>query len=80
MSPKRITLSTSGIPKMIQKMADDQVKFGLAVSLHSARQEVREKIMPFATKFPLQDLKDALLHCTARSKSKLPLNMLFGKG
>lgn len=43
MSPRRITLSTSGIPKMIKKMADDKVKFDLAVSLHSARQEVREK-------------------------------------
>ena len=37
MSPSRITVSTSGIPKMIMKMADDQVRFGLAVSLHSAR-------------------------------------------
>ncbi|HMB99691.1 MAG TPA: 23S rRNA (adenine(2503)-C(2))-methyltransferase RlmN, partial [Flavobacteriaceae bacterium] len=36
MSPKRITLSTSGVPKMIKKMADDEVKFNLAVSLHSA--------------------------------------------
>ena len=53
MSPKRITVSTSGIPKMIRKMANDGVKFRLAVSLHSARQEVRKKIMPFATKFPL---------------------------
>ena len=37
-SPSRITVSTSGIPKMIIKMADDGVKFSLAVSLHSARQ------------------------------------------
>jgi 23S rRNA (adenine2503-C2)-methyltransferase len=36
MSPKRITLSTSGVPKMIRKMADDEVKFNLAVSLHYA--------------------------------------------
>jgi len=41
MSPKRITLSTSGVPKMIKKMADDEVKFNLAVSLHSALDEVR---------------------------------------
>ena len=41
MSPSRITVSTSGIPKMIKKMADDQVRFGLAVSLHSARQPLR---------------------------------------
>ena len=47
---------------MIRKMADEGVKFGLAVSLHSARQEVREKIMPFATKFPLDELLESLQH------------------
>ena len=60
MSPSRITISTSGIPKMIMKLADENVKFGLAVSLHSARQEVREQLMPFAKKFPLTDLVDSL--------------------
>jgi 23S rRNA (adenine2503-C2)-methyltransferase len=44
MSPKRITVSTSGIPKMIMKMADDGVKFKLAVSLHSAIENVRNQI------------------------------------
>ena len=60
MSPSRITVSTSGIPKMIMKMADDQVRFGLAVSLHSARQELREQLMPFAEKFPLNDLAESI--------------------
>ena len=54
MSPKRITLSTSGLPKLIKKMADDQVQFNLAVSLHTAIQRTRETIMPFAQKFPNQ--------------------------
>jgi len=52
MSPKRITLSTSGVPKMIKKMADDSVKFKLAVSLHSAIDHVRTLIMPFNETFP----------------------------
>lgn len=60
MSPKRITLSTSGVPKMIKKLADDQVKFNLAVSLHSARNQVRTQIMPFNAKFPLEDLAESL--------------------
>ncbi len=42
MSPKRIVVSTSGIPKMIKKMADDKVKFKLAVSLHSAIEENKD--------------------------------------
>ncbi|MDB2701919.1 23S rRNA (adenine(2503)-C(2))-methyltransferase RlmN [Flavobacteriaceae bacterium] len=60
MSPKRITLSTSGLPKLIKKMADDGVQFNLAVSLHTAIQETREQIMPFAKNFPLLDLLDSL--------------------
>ena len=62
MSPKRITVSTSGVPKMIRKMADDDVRFHLAVSLHSAIQETREQIMPFAKSFTLDDLRDALIY------------------
>ena len=60
MSPKRITLSTSGVPKMIKKMADDEVKFNLAVSLHSAIDEIRTQIMPFNETFPLDDLRESL--------------------
>jgi len=60
MSPKRITVSTSGVPKIIKKMADDEVKFNLAVSLHSAIDEVRTQIMPFNKNFPLDDLRESL--------------------
>ncbi len=60
MSSKRITVSTSGVPKMIKKMAEEEVKFNLAVSLHSAIDEVRTAIMPFNTTFPLKDLKESL--------------------
>jgi 23S rRNA (adenine2503-C2)-methyltransferase len=62
MSSKRITVSTSGIPKIIKKMADDQVKFNLAVSLHSAIDSVRTSIMPFNETFPLKDLGDSLVY------------------
>lgn len=60
MSPKRITVSTSGVPKMIEKLADEDLRVNLAVSLHSAREEVRNVIMPFSVKFPLTDLMDSL--------------------
>jgi len=62
MSPKRITLSTSGVPKMIKKLADDQVKFNLALSLHSAIDEIRSSIMPFNEQFPVADIKEALIY------------------
>lgn len=80
MSPRRITLSTSGIPKMIRKMADDQVKFGLAVSLHSARQEVREKIMPFANKFQLTELTEALTHWYTYTKKQITFEYVVWEG
>ena len=62
MSSKRITVSTSGVPKMIKKMADDEVKFNLAVSLHSAVDSVRTSIMPFNETFSLKDLGDSLVY------------------
>ena len=71
MSPKRITVSTSGVPKMIKKMADDEVKFNLAVSLHSAIDEVRTSIMPFNETFPLEDLREALQYWYKKTKNRI---------
>ena len=80
MSPKRITLSTSGLPKLIRKMADDQVQFHLAVSLHSALQSTRESIMPFAQKFPLTDLLSALQHWYVQTKRQVTFEYVVWKG
>ena len=55
-SQKRIVVSTSGIPKMIKKLADENLKVNLALSLHSAIEVTRNKIMPFSSKFPLDDI------------------------
>lgn len=71
MSPKRITVSTSGVPKMIKKLADDDVKFHLAVSLHSAIQEKREQIMPFAKSFTLPDLREALEYWYEKTRRRI---------
>jgi 23S rRNA (adenine2503-C2)-methyltransferase len=80
MSPKRITLSTSGVPKMIRKMADDEIKFNLAVSLHSAIDEVRTKIMPFNATFPLKDLKESLEYWYAKTKRKITYEYVVWDG
>lgn len=60
MSPKRITVSTAGIAKMIQKLADDGVKFNLALSLHAADDAKRNEIMPINEQNDLASLMDAL--------------------
>ncbi|PLB18854.1 23S rRNA (adenine(2503)-C(2))-methyltransferase RlmN [Mariniflexile rhizosphaerae] len=80
MSPKRITVSTSGVPKMIKKMADDAVKFNLAVSLHSAIDAVRTTIMPFNENFPLDDLREALEYWYAKTKRKISYEYVVWKG
>ena len=58
-SSKRITVSTAGVTKMIKKLADDMTKFNLAISLHSANNEIRSKLMPINKKIDLQDIKEA---------------------
>jgi 23S rRNA (adenine2503-C2)-methyltransferase len=80
MSPKRITVSTSGVSKMIKKMADDEVKFKLAVSLHSAIEEIRNEIMPFTKSFPLPELREALEYWYKKTKSKVTYEYVVWKG
>ncbi len=60
MSPSRITVSTSGIAKQIKQLADDKVKFNLALSLHAADNEKRSKMMPINDSNKLEDLVEAL--------------------
>jgi len=79
MSPKRITVSTSGIPKMIKKMADENIKVKLAVSLHSAIDEIRAKIMPFSENFPLIDLRESLEYWYKITKSKITYEYVVWK-
>jgi 23S rRNA (adenine2503-C2)-methyltransferase len=79
MSPKRITVSTSGVSKMIKKMADDEVKFKLAVSLHSAIEETRNQIMPFTKNFPLTELREALEYWYKKTKSKITYEYVVWK-
>jgi 23S rRNA (adenine2503-C2)-methyltransferase len=57
---RKITISTSGLPPQIRKLADEPEQFRLAVSLHGATDEVRGKIMPVNRKFPLKELSTAL--------------------
>ena len=80
MSPRRITVSTSGVPKMIRKMADDEVKFKLAVSLHSAIDAIRTTIMPFNATFTLSDLREALQYWYSKTKSRITYEYVVWEG
>lgn len=70
-SPKRITVSTAGIAKMIKKLADDGVKFNLALSLHAADDEKRNTIMPINESNSLDALKEALRYFYQKTKNEI---------
>lgn len=80
MASKRITLSTVGIAKMIMKMADDNVKFNLAVSLHSALNEKRSSIMPINETNSLEELGDSLRYWYEKTKKKVTYEYVIWKG
>jgi 23S rRNA (adenine2503-C2)-methyltransferase len=73
MSPQRITLSTSGITKMIKKLGDDGARFNLALSLHSANNEQRSKIMPINDTNSLEDLIEALNYFYDKTGTRVTL-------
>ncbi len=62
MSPRRITVSTAGVSKMIRQLGDDQVKFKLALSLHAANDKKRNEIMPINETNHIKALIEALNH------------------
>ena len=79
MSQKRIVVSTSGIPKMIKKLADENLKVNLALSLHSAIEETRNKIMPFSKKFSLEEIKNSLIYWYSKTKRKITFEYIVWK-
>src|SRR5690606_9280533 len=80
MSPRRITVSTSGIPKMIRMLADEDLRVKLALSLHSAIEEKRNEIMPFSDKFPLTDIMDALQYWYQKTGNTVTYEYCVWKG
>lgn len=71
MSPKRITVSTAGIAKMIKKLGDDGVKFNLALSLHAANDEKRNSIMAINEHNSLNILAEALQYFYQKTENKI---------
>ena len=71
MSPKRITVSTAGIAKMIRKLADDGVKFNLALSLHAADDKKRDEIMPINEQNNLAALMAAIEYFYRKTRNRI---------
>ncbi|MDP5122030.1 MAG: 23S rRNA (adenine(2503)-C(2))-methyltransferase RlmN [Spirosomaceae bacterium] len=79
-SPKRLTISTAGIAKMIKKLGDDEVKFNLALSLHAANDVKRNQIMPINESNSLDNLEEALNYFYAKTKNKITFEYIVFHG
>ncbi len=77
MSPRRITVSTAGVAKMIRQLGDDKVKFKLALSLHAANDTKRNEIMPINESNNLKALMDALNHFYKETKNEITLEYIL---
>jgi 23S rRNA (adenine2503-C2)-methyltransferase len=80
MSPKRITVSTAGISKMIKKLGDDEVRFNLALSLHAANDEKRNKIMDINESNNLDSLREALEYFYEKTNSRVTFEYIIFDG
>lgn len=80
MSPKRITLSTAGVSKMITKMGDDKVKFNLALSLHAADDKKRNEIMPINESNDLRSLMDSIYYYYKQTKNRVSYEYIAFQG
>lgn len=79
MSPKRITVSTAGIAKMIKKLGDDEVKFNLALSLHAANDKKRSQIMEINDSNNLEALAEALKYFHSKTGTRVTFEYIIFK-
>ncbi|MEO6847473.1 MAG: 23S rRNA (adenine(2503)-C(2))-methyltransferase RlmN [Chthoniobacterales bacterium] len=74
---RRITVSTSGLVPQIRKLADEPMQIRLAISLHGATDEVRDRIMPVNKKYPLQELLEACTYFSSKKKQKVTFEYIL---
>jgi len=78
-SPKRITVSTAGIAKMIKRLGDDEVKFNLALSLHAANDKKRSHIMEINDSNNLDALREALKYFHEKTDTRVTFEYIIFK-
>jgi 23S rRNA (adenine2503-C2)-methyltransferase len=77
MAQKRITVSTSGIVRGIKRIADEGMKFNLALSLHAATNEKRNKIMDINQSNPLEEVMEALNYFYEKTGNKITFEYIL---
>jgi 23S rRNA (adenine2503-C2)-methyltransferase len=79
MSPRRITVSTAGVAKMIRQLGDDDVHFKLALSLHAATDAKRNEIMGINESNNLKSLIDALNYFYKKTRNEITFEYILFK-
>ncbi len=79
MSPRRITVSTAGVAKMIRQLGDDEVRFKLALSLHAATDAKRSEVMPINDSNNIAALVDSLNHFYRKTREKVTFEYILFK-
>jgi 23S rRNA (adenine2503-C2)-methyltransferase len=77
MSPRRITVSTAGVAKMIKQLGDDKVRFNLALSLHAANDVKRNEIMPINENNNIKALIEALNYFYKETGNEITLEYIL---
>lgn len=80
LSPKRITVSTVGLTKQIKQLADNDEPFNLAISLHAASDDKRDKIMPINGSMNLESLEEAVRYYHRKTERPLTYEYLLFDG
>jgi 23S rRNA (adenine2503-C2)-methyltransferase len=80
LSPRRITLSTSGIIPKIEELGREPVRPKLAISLNASTEEQRRELMPITRKYHLKDLLEACRFYPLRPWERLTFEYVLLKG
>lgn len=79
MSPQRITVSTAGIAKMIKQLGDDNIRFNLAISLHTANNNKRNEIMPINKQNSITDLIETIKYFHKKTNHRITFEYILFK-
>ena len=80
MSPRRITLSTVGLPNRIRRLTEEGLALVLAISLHAPDEETRKRIIPTAHAYPLADIIASLHDWQSRTQRRITIEYTMLKG
>ena len=79
-SQRRITLSTVGIVEGIKRLTKEEIRINLVLSLHASNQHIRKKIIPYARKYPLEDILEAMDEYSKKTKRDITYEYILIEG